>query len=94
MTKFITVSKSFRHTAGENSLAEDFKSILAVRDQFDALMLTVEVLRHNVRSREAKEMLAELECGLGDLRHDASVGAVVELAREAYHEIPTMDVPR
>ena len=70
-------------------MAEDFKPLLAVKDQFDALMLTVEVLRHNVGSKAAKEMLAELEAGLGDLRHDVSLTWVVDQAREAFNEVPT-----
>ena len=85
----ITVATSFRHSHEECCLAEDFKSLLVIRDAFDSLMLAVEVLRQHVGSKAAKEMLAELEVGLGDLRHDVSLPWVVDQAREAFNEVPT-----
>lgn len=80
------VATSFACERETCELGEDYPELLRIERAYRLLERRLERAPHVLHARPAIRSANELSLGLADIRHDASFGATLDLALDAYKE--------
>lgn len=94
MSDLIYVARNLRADYETQTLGEDHPVIKSIVESFTLFRQSIEAARFLVRSKDAVEMLRDLDVFLVDADHETCLSSVARRAAEAFEEAKVVPIRR